>query len=200
MKKLVLYIMVASTLVLQSGCMHKTEDDPYISLRTRKARLIGKWELETAEGTYSELYSRGYEDVWKYKNGVETYFRLNPNWPNTDLKYWIQLEFKEDETYKWVHIPAIGEIGTMTGKWNFIHDDQRRENKTKLLLQPDSIAGEWPNDVIIQFPLRQQSPIFEIEELRHNKVVLSRSYELEYLGSTTGLPITGSETFRFVLR
>jgi hypothetical protein len=200
MKKLILFIIVASTLTFQPGCLHKTEDDPYISLRTRKARLIGKWELETAEGTYSELRSRGYEDVWKYENGIETYFKSNPNWPNTELKYWSQLEFKEDETFKWEHISAVGGIGTMTGKWNFIHDDQRRENKTKLLLQPENISGEWPTGVIIQFPLRQQSPIFNVVELRHKKIVLSRSYEVENIGSPTGLPITGSETFRFVAR
>jgi hypothetical protein len=103
-------------------------------------------------------------------------------------------------TFKWVHISAVGGIGTMTGKWNFIHDDQRRENKTKLLLQPESISGEWPTGVIIQFPLRQQSPIFNVVELRHKKIVLSRSYEVENIGSSTGFPITGSETFRFVPR
>jgi hypothetical protein len=200
MNKLILFVIIVSNVLFQAGCVRKAEDDPFISLRTRKARLVGKWELESGNGTYSELRSRGYEDVWKYENGIETYFRFNPNWPNTELKYWSQLEFKEDETFEWVHIAAVGGIGTMKGRWNFIHDDQRRENKTKLLLTPESISGVWPYAVIIQFPVRQPTPIFKIEELRHKKLVLSRSYEIANIGSSTGRPITGSEVFQFIPR
>ncbi len=200
MNKLIVFFIVTASVISQSGCTRKGDDDPAVSLRTRKARLVGKWKLETAEGTYSELPRLGYSESWKFEGGTETYFTINPNSQNAELHYSSQLEFTADEKFEWVMKSGAADVGTMKGNWHFLHDGDRRENKSQLVLFPESVSGIWPYGLVIQFPVRQQSPVFTIDELWHKKIVLSRSYQVDHIGSPTGLPITGSETFRFISR
>jgi hypothetical protein len=199
MNKLIVLLIVTASIILQPGCTRKGDDDPALSLRTRKARLVGKWKLETAEGTYSELRVN-YEPQWKYAFGTETCFSTSSLRPNAELHYSSQLEFTSDEKFEWVMKSGAADVGIMKGSWHFLHDGDRSENKSQLILFPESISGTWPNGLVIQFPIRQQSPVFTIDELRHKKIVLSRNYQVDHIGSPTGLPITGSETFRFVPR
>lgn len=197
MHKYIVFLILACFMVTIPSCTRKGDDDPAISLRTRKNRLVGKWKLETATGTYSEL--RGaYKNEWQYKNGIETCFSINPNLPDHTLYFTSELEFTKDEKFTWEMRTSPNEVATMKGSWHFIHDGDRGENKSQLILYPESTAGRWPYGLVIQFPIRQQTPLFDIDELRHEKVVLSRSYEVPHIGSSTGLPITGTETFRFI--
>ncbi len=199
MNKLVLLVIITFTIIFHPGCTRKGEDDPVISFRTRKSRLVGKWKLETAEGTYSELRVN-YQPQWKYAFGTETCFSTSSLRPNTELHYSSQLEFTADEKFEWVMKSGAADVGTMKGSWHFLHDGDNHENKSQIILFPEIVSGTWPSGLIIQFPVRQKNPVFTIDELRHKKIVLSRYYQVDHVWSTTGLPVSGSETFRFIPR
>ncbi|MCA6363708.1 MAG: hypothetical protein IM638_11780 [Bacteroidetes bacterium] len=179
--------------------MRKAEDDPAVSLRTRKARMVGKWRLYTAKGTYSEL--RGiFQNEWNYQNNVEVCISANPNLPDNTLYYSCELDFRKDETFELKMTTLSNSQGIMKGKWNFIFDKDRKENKTQVILFPESTSGVWPYNGVIHFPERQQIPLFSIDELRHDTITLSRSYEIANVGTSSGLPPKGTETFTFIPR
>ena len=96
MKKLVKNIpllMIAAIFIL-SGC-GKYEEGPGISLRTKKARLVGNWQLEELEIEGTDF--------------------------TADINRW-EIEFRDDETFEQsVQIEGFGS-STVEGEWEFSND------------------------------------------------------------------------------
>src|SRR6185436_4431068 len=60
MKSAILRVFVLTMLVFFFGCK-KGEEDPRISLRTRKARLAGEWRLKNGSASYTiDNYNENY--------------------------------------------------------------------------------------------------------------------------------------------
>lgn len=43
------YVFFGLSLLFASGCLKKGEEDPFISIKTRKARITGEWKLVSGE-------------------------------------------------------------------------------------------------------------------------------------------------------
>lgn len=76
MKKRISFLLLATlilTLPLLSGCTKKGEEDPFISLRSRKDRIVGKWMIKEYALSYTDIYASG------RKNKVDLSFSSGTN-------------------------------------------------------------------------------------------------------------------------
>lgn len=118
----ILFFTVVFT--LSSGCLKKGDDDPFISLKTRKARISGEWKLESGEISF------------KYSDTVETY-----TYAGTKIKYKFNGVFMWDYTfYETLVIDKKGTFGrtlqnrnlyTYEGYWYFGNENKKLDVKNK---------------------------------------------------------------------
>jgi hypothetical protein len=166
--KTALFVLLALIFVVPVSCTRKGEGDPLISLRSRKARLDGKWKIVSGKGTY-EINQANYP--WIYDGNTLMYSSSTVS----DQKVSHVIEFGKDGRYEWTRVeemPTSGGLTTIveTGKWNFKSgkDDSRR--KEEIVLEPEHV---FPSINSIVLP---HESVFELHTLRNNKVVLKRSF------------------------
>jgi len=175
MKRIVvlsLYLMV--TFVLFNGCK-RGEDDPFISFRSRKARVTGKWKMTSIKRTYNETDIFGFKTVIFTGNG-STYTRTEQNSSGPDFSktgiFTYEITFKKDGSYK-AQINWDGDIGNIEGKWNFTGGVGDMKDKSQITLYETSYketdytstsTGHYFNDT------------YDLKELRNNKMVWYRKY------------------------
>lgn len=94
-----------------TGCK-KGENDPFLSLKSRKARISGEWNLTS--GTVTETSSDGVTtDTY-----VRTYSGTTVTDNNGSLSYTESMTIDKDGTYE-VVIVEDGDIYTISGNWYF---------------------------------------------------------------------------------
>ena len=168
MKRIVvlsLYLMV--TFVLFNGC-RRGEDDPFISFRSRKARVTGKWKMTSIKrtSTYNST------TVIFTANG-STYTELDNirTFSRTGI-YSYEITFKKDGSYTG-QINKDGAITNIEGKWNFTGGVGDMKDKSQITLYETSYklsgytltsTGHYFNDT------------YDLKELRNNKMVWYRKY------------------------
>ncbi|MCA6364372.1 MAG: hypothetical protein IM638_15150 [Bacteroidetes bacterium] len=175
MRILLLFLCVTGISISHLSCTRKGEGDPLISLRSRKARLDGKWKIVSGKGTY-EMSQINYP--WIYDGNTLIYSSSSV----PDQRVSLVVEFGKDGKYEWTRveeIPTSGGLTTIveTGNWNFKtgKDDSRR--KEEIVLEPEHV---FPTINLVQQPHER---VFELHTLRNNKVVLKRSFfTFNYLG------------------
>ncbi len=179
MRLIISSIVLAALLVTQFSCTRKGEDDPLVSLRTRKARLTGKWKMTRGEGNSAMTYQYGHSASWTYANGTEVYINSSDGSVRGEQYYTCTVEFKTDYTFEWrMQRDGAPDEGVMKGTWDFMAGNDYDKRKTKIVLNPESVTGTWPFGSCLPFPQCQLRPIFTILELRNSALVLYREYEL----------------------
>lgn len=152
MQILLCSLLIAGTF---SGCK-KGEDDPALSLYSRKARLAGEWTLKQRTLKYVEqgMYS-SFSLTSVYADGLvnETVIMAETPWPadtnQSSFAYAQTNTFEKDGSYQEV---TVGPNGTSTeeGVWSFIKKSQQNDlqNKEAILLTPRKITGKYNNEII----------------------------------------------------
>ena len=162
------FLLIAFVLVFISGCLKKGEDDPLISFRTRKARVVGKWKIKKGKKisasnttTISTTYSQD-----KYE---QTYSLLSytPSITSGDIKYTI--EFKKDGKVAENRILEYSDRFSVKGTWNFTGRVGKEKNKEQIVLHDERTS-------------LQSDIVYTIKELRNKKLVLYRSFD--YMGNS----------------
>lgn len=123
MKKNIFFIalslMVGSTVL--TGCK-KGENDPFLSLKSRDARITESWKLVSVEGNTNNngtLSTESYDGTiwsWTYGSFSGTY------------AYSLEIEIKKDGTYQSIE-NNDGEITTTDGRWYWAN---AAKNKTSI--------------------------------------------------------------------
>lgn len=185
--KFTLYIVVFFLLSV-SSCK-KGENDPFLSLRSRKARLVGEWSLKNG----LENYQINNIDIKiEYSEDQKT---INSN----EYKYSEKLNFKKDGTYEWITKDNNATI-TEKGTWEFGRKNKKLEYKAKetILLhisETTTTGGDiseteyFNGDFILHEGINNLKQLV-LKELRNNKLVIeakgehivdeqTTSYELE---------------------
>jgi len=175
MKRIVvlsLYLIV--TFVLFNGC-RRGEDDPFISFRSRKARVTGKWKMTSYKTTYNYTESSGFTTEIFIGNGsTYTFTDLNSYGVNSSKTgtFTYEITFKKDGSYT-AQINEDGEITNIEGKWNFTRGVGDMKDKSQITLYETSYkdrddtntsTGHYFNDT------------YDLKELRNNKMVWYRKY------------------------
>ena len=133
-------ILLLSALVIAgsfSGCK-KGENDPFLSLRSRKSRLEGNWVIVKEEvsetninGSTTEIIQSVYDGKMKVTTTTTTVGALSTTVIDT-VKYTVNFDIKKDGNYK---IIAANEnkidIVTTEGTWLFLGKSKLNDLKNK---------------------------------------------------------------------
>lgn len=147
MKKLLILSLTALTLSVGVTSCKKGENDPFLSLSSRKARLAGEWVV-SSEDVVSSRYGYDYvmgmsvktkTDITSNYNGstltgvsTKTYIDLNTT--STDeigpIPYTETYTFKKDGTF--THVTNnVDEVNTEDGTWMFLGKNKGADLKKK---------------------------------------------------------------------
>ena len=133
-------ILLLSALVIAgsfSGCK-KGENDPFLSLRSRKSRLEGNWVIVKEEvsetninGSTTEIMQSVYDGKMKITTTTTTVGTISTTVIDT-VKYTVNFDIKKDGNYKMI---AANEnkidIVTTEGTWLFLGKSKLNDLKNK---------------------------------------------------------------------
>ena len=167
------------------GCLKKSTDDPVVSLKTRKARVIGDWKVEKGNAHESAISGSGsysfYDLVYTNSSYNLNYGSGNYNGNNNVtqsgfFQYSIQLNSDGGFTSEKFMENSEPKIRTMTGRWNFTGSVGSRKDKTQIMLTVSSLIETSKNRhvVVTEYTGDKKNYVYEIRELRNKKMVLTR--------------------------
>ncbi|MBU0764407.1 MAG: hypothetical protein KJ607_06200 [Bacteroidetes bacterium] len=146
MKKRLSYLILATLLLsipLLSGCFKVGDEDPFISFRTRKARVIGKWNI--SEWNFDVTITD--QDGWK----LDSIFSLSGE--STSLtEQWHQHPAHKDTSHEW-----SGEV--IDANFNFDEDGEMKLYVVYRIHRDSSASNEdgwtwdyfWENEYRFDF-------------------------------------------------
>lgn len=148
MNKIAQLITFSGLILLSLAGCKKGENDPFFSLRSRKARLAGEWTLSTLESAQVNTSgSTTNSTVSSYASGSETSSNTVVVSGNTvsstvnTVAYTLTLTLEKDGTFK--QIRTEGNATTTTeGTWIFLKKNKENElkNKEAILLTTQKIT------------------------------------------------------------
>lgn len=159
------------TCLLSIGCK-KYEDGPGLSLRSKKERLTGKWEVVSLTENGNDVLFYSESDVMTCKSGSSVYYT------ETESYKPYYFEFIKDGTFK--------ELMTYTGTWL---DYSQSFNACKAIYESETmkeeVRGKWDfsNDmeyVIVNYDDIGYTIKFKILELRDSNIKLEMKDGMEY--------------------
>ncbi|MEY5035195.1 MAG: hypothetical protein RLZZ110_212 [Bacteroidota bacterium] len=170
MKNVLLSILVFCMLIPFNACK-KGDDDPFISLRSRNQRLIGKWKIIESHRTKEriEVYNYGlsgdtFTDKSNFKDNKGTFAQLfYHEWISHSYEGEAIIEFKSDGTllYKERYIVSTyGEDLTTDGNWTW-----RQTAKSKYSLEITDIPGLGFGEIF-------EGGILNLQRLSHGEITL----------------------------
>jgi len=189
MKKI--FILGLAT-VIAAGTMQsckKGENDPFFSLRSRKARIAGEWKLtssksstvQDANGTHTTIATT-------YANGTETSTHTSTTGGNsitttTTDNYTLGFEIKKDGTYKETYT-SNGETSVVEGTWIFLKRSKENELKNKEAILLTQTSSTYAGSTTTTTGLDGQ--VYVIDQLKNKEMI----WKTEFGQSDA----TGSET------
>lgn len=106
-----------------TGCK-KGENDPFLSLKSRKARISGEWKLSA--GTLTDTYTSG----GTTNTDITTYTGTTCSYNGSTSTYSESLTIEKDGTYETV-IVQDGIANTIRGNWFFSGKSKELDLKKK---------------------------------------------------------------------
>jgi hypothetical protein len=175
-KALKITAIILIAIVSLQGCK-KGENDPFLSLKSRDARITGTWELQSSETTdKAQVTSNntGYIDIV-----TETYdgttLTQNDNGNFSSISYTNEITIQKDGTYTTL-TTANGDKSEFTGYWWWLNS---KKNKSRIALDDDYDS-------------------FEIDRLTNKELVLKFSYnsvDTDSNGDVSEYTYEGSYTY-----
>jgi hypothetical protein len=169
MKKIIFVLLLVPALFLIPSSCKKGDNDPFISFRSRKARIVNDWTCKTinAQHTFSEpsgtdVYSIG------YSGSNISISDSDPATPSSSLSYSFKLKIEKNGKFTAMEY-LDGEMNYVEGNWNFngkIGEDKNKESVTLNITR--STMG---TDVGIFFVMGGTFTC-KIKELRDKRMVL----------------------------
>ncbi len=124
MKKMKIALLMLLTAVLILPSCKKGENDPFMSLKSRKARLCGEWDLK--EGTMTQ--TSGSTTVTYSFNGSTCTYSMSGT--SASFAYTEKVTIDKDGTYK-IETNSDGDLSTEEGAWYFGGKNKELELKDK---------------------------------------------------------------------
>lgn len=158
------------------GCK-KGENDPAISLLTRKARMTGDWKISSGSGTET---SGNTTTTWTH-NGV-TFSETDISGTNS-FGFVVTMSFVKDGTYEIVktitpNVPGYSQVITETGTWNFTGKIGEDKNKDHILLKTlseiDVMTVNSNVQTIVRSYTGDSAPtmLYYLDQLKSKEVIL----------------------------
>lgn len=186
MKRVLALLLVALIAIPAFQSCKKGENDPAISLKSRKARLVGEWEL--TEGTLTRVMG-GTTVVYTYTGttvSVSTGGSFN---------YTQSLTVEKDGTYKLTTIDN-GDQTVDEGQWYFLEANKDKELKAKeavaFVVTKRTYTPAAGTPTITSFVSVMPNYVWQLDELSSKEMIIIYD-EVTTTSSTTS--ITGTMTY-----
>ena len=194
MKKIIIVGIGIIALSVNLISCKKGENDPFLSLSTRKARLVGEWTLTKIEGTYSDIYPadtpNNETSTTTYSNGLETVTTVDGSGStsvSTDT-YTVTYSFTKDRKYT-ITTTKLATVEVEEGDWLFMG-----KNKNQNLKKKEAIylyITKWvqtDNNGVSQTVsitgIDMTADVLEIDQLKSKEIILINE-NTNVQGSTT---------------
>lgn len=155
-------LLLAFVAIFLSGCLKKGEDDPLISFRTRKARVVGNWTMTSGKRYYSYgwFFSETTYDKANYYSQIN-YFSNTPSIQESGIAKFT-IKFNKDGSVNYQRVLGPQDEVGLNGTWNFTGGIGKHKNKEQIIFHDGSIASNKTDFT------------FNVRELRNKKMVLYR--------------------------
>jgi hypothetical protein len=172
------------------GCK-KGEGDPFLSLRSRKARVAGEWTVTSGTG---KKLSLGTTTTWTFDGS--TYTETIPPLPPITKSLTMEFTFEKDgamtknvvETAVSFGIPVV-QTTESVGTWNFIGGVGDIKNKSQIILTVNkvtvSVTGSATPQVTVYEGSDAPTETFDIYQLKNKEMILKSSGSTTLAGITT---------------
>jgi hypothetical protein len=178
MKNLFTWLMIVATAVTLHSC-RKGENDPFLSLRSRRARIAGEWKITYLASARSPAlnYSFMSEIVTNTIFTDGTWTRIEKTMDGTnvisaDTSSWQfiwTIKFEKDGTYTEIR-KVNGGVKTREGTWDFVEDNPELKKKEAIRLTCNLFDGPTP------FFIPIDGDVIPIDMLKNKKMVWKRAY------------------------
>lgn len=163
------------------SCLKKAEDDPFISLRSRKSRVAGDWKVTSYK--YTDSYTSlgdNYTAVFEMNGSTYTQTYTDPIGTTTDngAMSW-EWTFEKDGTYIATSTDD-GDISTESGIWNFTCGTGDFKNKSQITYWGQKYSS---SNGITSYTGNYVDIAYDLKELRDKKMVWN--YEYMYSDSSS---------------
>ena len=136
-------VILFVSIIVFSGCK-KGEDDPFISFRSRTARLAGNWKLSSMEVTIAEGAGGSSNSNHFSYNGTTMTISENSNGYNSTYSEPFSLNWiiNKDGTYNLTSV-TNSSVYTESGNWSWLNKNKHidRSNKEAIILSVINSAG-----------------------------------------------------------
>ncbi len=185
------FIFAAFSLVV-SSCK-KGDADPTLSLRTRKARLVGEWRLVSGvvsfnAGNFSskyELDGSNFTEYDTYTGGIPVVYTG---------KFLLSLTVKKDGTFNLSEAKGAGSMNA-SGTWKFNTGVGKAKSKEYVIFDITEVSSGHATDVQV-FSQSSTSFSYRIKGLRNKELQLEA---FEILNSESGTnQVTQNSVFKFI--
>lgn len=184
-KTILCFILAIS--ILMPACK-KGENDPFLSLKTRKARITGQWKPTKIEATETKGDSTF---TWSLKGGT-MYVKLNGS-DYTSFSLDETLNIEKDGTFN-RYMNQGGYKYTANGVWYFGGKNKEEDLKNKELVVFAYKNEKYdPGNTYSYSGLNVDNP-YRIDQLKNEEMVLKAHYSYY---DWDGGKITGTETLTY---
>lgn len=168
-------LFLALITLIETGCK-KGEDDPFFSLRSRKARVVGDWKLtagKETETTFDNGSATTYTSSYTYDGSTraesETISNSSGSFTTTNsVSYTTTYKFEKDGTFSSVTV-ADGVTTTVDGTWNFGSGVGEKKNKSELVLTATKTVYDGNT---YTYTGNASTEVYYLKELRNDKMVM----------------------------
>ena len=195
-KLLILGIAALATAGTMQSCK-KGENDPFLSLRSRKARLAGEWKLTSSESKSEQTYMGATTTTTRTYDGTTetTSQTFGGSTTTTTSDYTINLTIEKDGTYTQVYTDTEdGETTTTKGTWIFLKRSKENElkNKEAILLTQTSTTEGGETTTMTDL----SGDVIEIDQLKNKEMIWKTHYSYSDDSGSETNEFTGTFTLR----
>ncbi len=184
---LLIALIGTSGIVSLNGCK-KGDEDPFISLRSRKARMAGEWKLSSGKSVekYTDIQnSVTYTTSTEYNGSTATETFTMGSMTSTDTySFTVQLNIKKDGTFTMVETDD-GVVTNISGTWDFsMGTGKNLKKKEQLLLYYNNASNNTYNYTSTGYI---QPMVYNIRRLANKELILDFDYTATSPSSTEEL-------------
>jgi hypothetical protein len=168
-------VLVLSVCTILPGC-RKADNDPFISLRSRKARLCGEWKVTSGSGTSTEIAWSGSSTTatWTFdgsQHSTKDQFGNVTTVPRT-----IEYSFSKEGTFTMKETDN-GTTYSIEGRWDFNGGEGEAKSKTEVVLFYTKVTEGGTTSIYTGYtPMH----LFKLTELRSKKMVFEFHDNITY--------------------
>lgn len=180
MKQLHYLILIVFCIVFVSSCK-KGEGDPFLSLRTRKARMSNTWVLKRGFLKIEEKIPGQSTEITTY-DFDETSYIVSSTANSTNYKEEFSLTMELTKKGELSFSEAFGtNFYQGKGTWDFKGSVGEEKKKESVSFQLSGILGG--SNYLDVFNKSNMNFSYHIQELRDKKLVLNSDYEMIHVSS-----------------